>query len=166
MQLAPKPSVAEILEAGRQTEARRSMRYTVHVEVANPGGLAAVIAAIEALGHPVECPVFNEWSRLARRDSYLRMAHALMPGPGDWTKSVQLAARVLYFETRIWPRWSHLDEPPAEFSEGDRFLFMARKLGTLPGTDRQLHNIAAKSNPPCDFGEKPVSSAPASERGI
>jgi hypothetical protein len=137
--------------------------YTLHVTVADPGELAAVVEAIEALGHPVECPVFDEWSRLARRDSYLRMAHERMPGPHSWNKSVQLAADVLYFESRIWPRWLHLDEPPADCDEVRRFLFRARKLGKLPGTDRHLHSIATKRNAPCDFGDKPFSSAPDPE---
>jgi hypothetical protein len=126
-------------------------RYPLHVTVSDPADLAAVVAAIEALGHAVACPAFDQRSRQSRRDSYLRMAHALMPGPHDWTKSVQLAADVLYFETRLWPRYHHLDEPPADFSEVRRFLFMARKLGRLPGSDKQLHTIATETQRPLRF---------------
>ena len=127
-------------------------RHTLHVE-ADPEGLAEVIAEIKRRGYHVECPAFDGWERLKELDELLREAHALMPGPHGWNKSVQLAAEIHCFESQIWPRWSHLDESPTESTELRRILFRARKLGKLPGTNRHLHNLATKRNAPCDFGE-------------
>ena len=59
------------------------MRHTLHVE-ADPADLPAVIAAVEAMGHPVECPAFDAWERLRARNELLRQALALMPGPSGW----------------------------------------------------------------------------------
>lgn len=127
-------------------------RHTLHVE-ADPEGLAEVIAEIKRRGYHVECPAFDGRERLKERDELLREAHALMPGPHGWNKSVQLAAEIHDFETRMWPRWSHVDEPPAGCSELRRLLFKARRLSELPQTPRQLYNIV-KRNASCDFSER------------
>ena len=46
-------------------------RHTLHVTVADPGDLPAVIAAIEALGVPVSCPAHDARQRRRSRDEYL-----------------------------------------------------------------------------------------------
>lgn len=130
--------------------------YTLHVTVADPGDLVAVVAAVERLGHPVECPAFDEQSRRARRDSYLRMAHALMPGPTCWARCCQLEAEISRFEAIQWPRLRDHETPPEPCSRLRRYLFEARRLGPLPTTARHLWNIVAKRNAPGDFKEKPL----------
>jgi hypothetical protein len=140
-------------------------RCTLHVEVAGPAELAAVVEAVERLGHRVECPVLDEWSRLRARDELLQEAHALMSGT-PWRRSVQLAEQIGKFEGILWPRLRDRETPPEPCSRLRSLLFGARRCGPLPGTARQLHNIATKRNAPCDFREKPLSSAPDLERGI
>ena len=125
-------------------------RCTLHVEIDDPGDLAAVVAAVEGLGHAVECPVFDEWSRLRARDELLREAHAFMSGT-PWGKSLRLAAEVQRFDSIIWPRIRGLETPP-EGSKLRALLFRARRLGPLPTTARHLWNIA-KCQGPGDFSE-------------
>jgi hypothetical protein len=120
--------------------------------------LPEVIAAVERLGHRVECAAFDEWTRRRERDELLLEAVALLPGT-PWGRCVALEAEIHRFEGALWPRWSHLDEPPAGSSRLRECLFRARKFGVLPSA-RQLRNIIAKRGGPCDFREKPVSSAP------
>lgn len=49
-------------------------RCTLRVTVADPADLAAIVEAVEGLGHAVECPAFDEWSQLSARDERLREA--------------------------------------------------------------------------------------------
>lgn len=141
-------------------------RCTLRVTVADPADLAAIVEAVEGLGHAVECPAFDEWSRLSARDERLREAHGLMSGT-NWGRCVQLAAEIHRFEALVWTRWRDRETPPEGCSRLRSLLFRARRCGPLPGTARQLHNInAVKCNGPGDFGEKRFSSAPDLERGI
>jgi hypothetical protein len=134
-------------------------RCTLHVEVDDPGNLAAIIEAIEGLGHRVECPVFDEWTRRRARDELLREAHGLMSGT-PWGRCVQLEAEISRFEAVLWPRWRDRDTPPEGCSMLRSLLFRARQCGPLPATARQLRNIIAKRSGPGDFREKPFSSVP------
>jgi hypothetical protein len=133
-------------------------RCTLHIEVDDPGELAAIVRAIEGLGHRVECPVFDEWSRLRQRDEFLREAHGFMSGT-TWGKCQQLAVQIGKFEDR----WRDCETVPETFGALGRCLFRARGLGALPTTPEQLRNIIAKFKGRCNLVEKPFSSAPDPE---
>lgn len=135
------------------------MRVPLHVEVADHAQLAQVVEAVEGLGHPVECPVFDEWSRLRARDELLRAAHGLMSGT-PWGRCVELAEEIGKFEGILWPRLRDHEAPPEGCSRLRSLLFRARRLGPLPSTARQLWNIVVKRSGACNFRKKPFSSAP------
>ena len=136
-------------------------RCTLHVTVDDPADLAAIVEAVERLGHRVECSVFDEWTRRRARDEFLREAHGLMSGT-PWGKCVALEAEIRKFETLVWPRWRR-ETPPEGCSALRRHLFEARRLGPLPSTARHLWNIVMKRSGACDFRKKPFSSAPDPE---
>lgn len=151
-------------------------RHTLRVD-ADPEGLAEVIAEIKRRGYHVECPAFDGRERLKERDELLRAAHGLMDGT-SWARCVALEREIRRFETIQWPRLREhdgativrdengpaqptlaavgIDAPPEPCSALRRYLFEARRLGPLPTTARQIRNIIAKSNAPCDFAEAPL----------
>jgi hypothetical protein len=45
---------------------------------------------------------------------------------------VALAREVETFQTRVWPRWQHLDEPPSDASRLRWHLWHARRLNARP----------------------------------
>jgi hypothetical protein len=129
------------------------MSYTLRV-ACEPGDLAAIIEAIKALGHPVECPAHDARERLRARDGFLVQALELMSGT-LWARCTALAAEVQRFEAIIWPRIRDHEVPP-EGSKLRSLLFRARRLGPLPGTARQIRNIIAKRGSRGDFTETPL----------
>ena len=137
-------------------------RCTLHVTVADPGDLAAVIEAIEGLGAVVECPAYDERERRRSRDDFLVQALELMSGT-PWRKCCQLEAEISTFESVVWPRWRDHEAPPEGSSALRSLLFRGRRLGPLPTTARQLWNIAMKRSAPGNFREKPVQSPPDPE---
>ena len=141
-------------------------RHTLHVTVADPGDLPAVIAAIEALGVPVSCPAHDARQRRRSRDEYLLPAVELMSVGTPWGRCVQLEAEIRRFETVLWPRLRDHQAPPEGCSALRSLLFRARRLGPLPTTAKQLRNITVKCEGPCDFPEQRVSCPPDLERGI
>lgn len=128
-------------------------RHPLHVETDSLDRLAAVVAAIEALGVAVSCPAHDARMRLRSRDEYLRQALELMSGTLS-ARCRELAVQIARFEAN-WPRWHDEEAPPERFSAVGRCLFQARKLAPLPGA-RQLWNIAMKRRGPGNFTEKPV----------
>jgi hypothetical protein len=82
--------------------------------------------------------------RRACRDYWLRRAwKALRDERSPWRRSEKLAVAVKDFQSRRWPRWRVLSEPPANASELERALFEAFRFAErVPRTAMQLHNIA------------------------
>ena len=139
------------------------MRCTLHVTVADAGDLAAVIEAIEALGHHVESPTHDARERLRERDSFLVQAIELMSGSTPWRRCVELESEIRRFESVLWPKLRDHQAPPEPCSRLRSLLFRARRLGVLPGTARHLWNIVMKRSGPGDFKEKSLQSAPDPE---
>jgi hypothetical protein len=139
--------------------------HTLRVTLADPGDLAAVVAAIEGLGHHVECPSHDARERLRARDVFLVQALDLMNGT-PWQKARELAAAIARFETTTWIRWRDHGTPPGGsrgISMVQSCLFEARQLGRLPTTPEQLQNIAAKFKGPCNLVEPFSESEPDPE---
>jgi hypothetical protein len=89
------------------------VRTTHTLRVAcDPGDLPAVVAAIEALGHRVECPAHDARERLRERDGFLMQALEHMPGDTPRKKCRELAAAIAKFEGTTWPRWRDHGTPP------------------------------------------------------
>ena len=82
--------------------------------------------------------------RRARRDHWLRRAWLQVEGASSsWRRSEQLASEVHRFHVGKWPRWSALEQAPADASALEKSLFEAfRSHERVPGTAMQLHNIA------------------------
>jgi len=80
--------------------------------------------------------------RLARRNFYLLQALRLIQGDSRRARLMGLQKEITRFLSIIWPQWRELSEPPAETSELRSCLFFARRAGVLPGSYRQLVNIA------------------------
>lgn len=82
--------------------------------------------------------------RRARRDHWLRRAWMqLEDEPSSWRRSERLAVEVHRFQAGKWPRWSTLDQAPADARPLEKSLFEAFKSHErVPGTAMQLHNIA------------------------
>lgn len=141
----------------------RRVKATLRVEVASPADLAAAVAAVEALGIPVECPAHDARERLRARDGFLVQALERMSGDTPWKKARELAAAIARFEGTTWIRWRDHGTPPGGskgISTVESCLFEARQFGRLPGTPEQLQNIVAKSKGRCNLVEKPFLSAP------
>ena len=82
--------------------------------------------------------------RRARRDYYLRNAAALLGESGGWKTAKALRRQSALFDGIIWPRWRHLEQPPATASPLQRELFHARKAWRFPGSSMQFSNIIEK----------------------
>ena len=78
---------------------------------------------------------------LTTRNKYLSLAMGYIDQ--DLPKARQceeLAEAIKAFESRIYPRVSHLQDPPAEWSEQRKYLFMAKRTGAPLTTKwRSLH---------------------------
>jgi hypothetical protein len=136
-------------------------RHPLHV-ACDPADLAAVIEAIEALGHHVECPAYDARERLKERNGFLLQALERMPGGTPRKKCRELAAAIARFEGTTWPRWRDHGTPPGGsrgISMVESCLFEARQLGRLPTTPEQLWNIVAKFKGRCNLAGEQFSSA-------
>ena len=82
--------------------------------------------------------------RRACRDYWLRRAWtSLHEGLSPWRRSETLATAVRDFQSRKWPRWRTLRQPPLTASEAEVALFHAFLAhDRIPSTAMQLHNIA------------------------
>jgi hypothetical protein len=82
--------------------------------------------------------------RRAGRDYWLRRAWGVLcEGLSPWRRSETLAAAVRDFQSRKWPRWRMLQDPPLTASEIEMALFHASRVcERIPRTAMQLHNIA------------------------
>lgn len=79
-----------------------------------------------------------------RRNAAIREAAALIEleeGASAWRRAKALEQEIYNFECRIWPSWRHLAAPPTGTSSLRCALFRARKIGSLPGTARRLHDL-------------------------
>jgi hypothetical protein len=128
--------------------------------------MVETIAWLQSRGYKVE-HASDLATRLRRRerDGFLLQALELMSAGTPGGRCVELEAEIRRFEAVLWPRWRDREMPPEGGSALRSCLFRARRLGPLPTTARHLWNIAMKRNSPCDFREKPFSSAPDPERG-
>jgi len=78
-----------------------------------------------------------------KRDAHLRTALTTCPGDSAWAKASALGRAVREFESRRWPTWQRLDEPPARASLLERELFRAFRTGsTVPRSTRWLKRLA------------------------
>lgn len=58
-----------------------------------------------------------QWRRWRQRHLLARAARLLGHEASSWAGAVALAGEVATFETRIWPRWRQLAQPPAGASD-------------------------------------------------
>ena len=79
--------------------------------------------------------------RRARRDYFLRNAAAILGERGGWKTAKALRRQSALFDGIIWPRWRHLEQPPATASPLQVELFNARKSWRFPSSDMQYSNI-------------------------
>lgn len=79
--------------------------------------------------------------RRARRDYSLRNAAAILGERGDWKTAKALRRQAALFGGTVWPRWRHLEQPPATASPLQVELFRARKAWRFPGSEIQYSNI-------------------------
>ncbi|GAB6193130.1 hypothetical protein [Desulfocastanea catecholica] len=78
---------------------------------------------------------------ITTRNKYLSLAMDYIDKDlPNMTKCEQLADAIKAFESRIYPRVCDLKEPPAEWSEQRKYLFMAKRTGAPLTTKwRSLH---------------------------
>lgn len=87
------------------------------------------------------------------RDLALAEAAACLPPAAPWTRARWLAAAIQRFETRLWPCWRSMNEPPGYATPIERALFRARLYGELPASQRALYRRLTEKVPPASATE-------------
>lgn len=144
--------LASALEAGRDPDPAAAAQFAKAVQRWLNGEAKSLDVALGIGGQAGLEHARNRYRR-AQRDRHLNATYQLAAAPGPWTKCLALAAAIKYFESRIWPRWQDLDEPPAGCSEINAHLFHARRYNArpLPATAEGIRQRITQEQPARDL---------------
>lgn len=94
----------------------------------------------------------GEWPA-STRHAYRERNKALRAAAGILHNDcARLAAAVSRFESCTWPRWRHMDAPPARADHLQRALFEAFSAGCpVPSSARQLRRITVENDSSAGF---------------
>ena len=114
-----------------------------------------------SLAHCLDLPKSPEGFRKALRDYWLCEAYWHCAGPTRADRARALFAAARRFESRTWPRWHHLANPPDTATELEAALFEASRAAELPVSRRQFARIATSGQ---NLQEKCQAASPTMAR--